>query len=69
MGFWKRRTRPPAALIAPQADRCQLCSVEIRGVPVCALVSEDAVADAVVPGRRLVTACSSDHLAALLTSA
>jgi hypothetical protein len=71
MGFWKRRTLPPApvALTAPQVDRCQLCSAEICGVPVCALVSEDAVADAAVPGRRLVTACSSEHLAALLTGA
>lgn len=71
MGFWKRRTHPPApvALTAPQADRCQLCSEEICGTPVCALVSEDAGADTAIPGRRLVTACSSEHLTALLTNA
>jgi hypothetical protein len=57
------------ALTVPQTDRCQLCSAEICGNPVCALVSEDAVADAAMPGRRLVTACSSEHLAALLTGA
>jgi hypothetical protein len=71
MGFWTRRTRPPApaALTVPRTDRCQLCLTEICGTPFCALVSEDAAADAAMPGRRLVTACSTEHLKALLTIA
>ncbi len=70
MGFWKRRTQPPAAvaLTAPQTDRCQLCSADISGAAVCALVSDDAGAEAGIPGRRLVSACSSEHLTELLTT-
>ena len=49
----RRLTLSPqaAATTVLQTDRCQLCSADIRGVPVCALVGEDAVADAAVPGH------------------
>jgi hypothetical protein len=73
VGLWKRLTNRPASA-APAVvcvDRCQLCSAEICGTPACALVTDaTAVADAdtALSGRRLVTACSGEHLTALLTA-
>ena len=54
---------------SPPEHRCQLCHVAIAGTPVCALVADDTVTaagDTCLAGRRLVTACSRQHLTALL---
>jgi hypothetical protein len=68
---WLPRRRRPADLWSRDllAQRCQLCQLEVVGPPVCALIADDTVTDAgdaSLAGRRLLTACSRQHLAVLV---
>ena len=68
---WLRRPKAEEGLGGPQIAQCDGCGAD-PGVPMVALVADPAAAqpsgDALLAGRRLVTACSAEHLQALVAA-
>jgi hypothetical protein len=68
---WLRRPKAEDELAGPQTPLCDWCGAD-PGVPMVALVADPAAAqpsgDALLAGRRLVTACSVKHLQALVAA-